>query len=78
MHGLEKEYGDRITFVRANILNPESEPLQEQYGFSVTPEFYLVDGQGQVLKFWDETVTAEELRQAFDSALAGAFEQPAD
>jgi len=72
VHGLEEEYGSRITFVRVNILNPESQPLMEQYGFSATPELYLVDAQGQILGAWDETVTEEDLRQAFDEALRGS------
>lgn len=70
MHGLEKEYGDRIEFVRANILLPENEPLMDQYGFSATPEFYLVDRSGRILGVWDDTLTAELLRAAFDEALA--------
>lgn len=69
MHGLEKEYGSRITFVRANILMPESEPLMKQYGFSATPEFYLVDQHDKIIGAWDDFVTAEDLKQAFDAAL---------
>jgi hypothetical protein len=69
VHGLEKEYGDRIVFTRVNILNPENRPLIEQYSFSTTPELYLVDGSGSILGFWDETVTEQDLRLAFDAAL---------
>lgn len=69
VHGLEKAYGDRISFVRANILLAENEPLMEQYGFSATPEFYLVDGSGRVIAVWDDTLTAAALREAFDKAL---------
>jgi hypothetical protein len=69
VHGLEREYGSRITFVRVNILNPDSQPLMEQFSFSATPELYLVDGQGQILGAWDDTVTEDDLRQAFDAAL---------
>ena len=69
MHGLEREYGDRISFLRVNILIPENEALMEQYGFSATPEFYLVDAQGEIIGFWDETFEVGDLRQAFDEAL---------
>ncbi len=69
MHGLEKEYGSRIEFVRANIHNPDFEPLMEQYGFNTTPEFYLVDAGGQILGAWFDGISAAELRQAFDEAL---------
>jgi hypothetical protein len=69
VHGLEKTYGDRITFVRVNILRPESAPLMKQFSFSATPEFYLVDEQGVIINVWDEGVEEEDLRQAFDQAL---------
>lgn len=69
MNGLEMEYGSRIQFVRVNILNPENAQLLEQFAFSATPEFYLVDDQGQILGAWDETLESDELRQAFDTHL---------
>jgi protein-disulfide isomerase len=71
VHGIEKEYQGRIEFKRVNVLNEENEAIMDQYGFSTTPELYLVDEQDQILYFWDDTVSAEELRQAFDEALKG-------
>jgi len=70
VYGLEKEYGSRIHFVRVNILIKDNQPLMEQYGFSTTPEIYLVDGSGKILAVWDDTLTEESMRQAFDAALA--------
>jgi len=69
VRGLEKEFDGRIEFIRANILNPETEALQEQYSFSTTPEFYLVNQQGEILGFWDDSLVVEDLRQAFEAAL---------
>ncbi len=69
VRGLESKFAGRIEFVRANILNPETEALQQQYGFSTTPEFYLVNQQGEILGFWDDSVVVEELQQAFEQAL---------
>ena len=69
MHGLEKEYAERIQFVRVNILLPENKPLIEQYAFSATPEFYLVDRDGRIIGVWDDTLSADALREAFDEAL---------
>jgi hypothetical protein len=69
VHGLEREYGDRIEFVRVNILNPENEALLEQFSFSTTPEFYLVDPRGEIIGFWNDEIEADTLRAAFNKAL---------
>jgi hypothetical protein len=69
VNGLEKEYGNRIKFVRVNILDPNNEPLIKQFGLSATPELYLVDDQGRTIAFWDDVIVADELRQVFDKAL---------
>ena len=70
MRGLEKEYAGRITFVRVNVLLDESLPLMEQYGFSTTPEFILVDDTNQILAVWDDTLTAGSMRAVFDAVLS--------
>jgi hypothetical protein len=69
VHGLEKAYSERITFIRVNILHPESAALMEQFSFSATPEFYLVDEQGKIIGSWDEGVEEEDLQQTFEHAL---------
>ncbi len=74
MRGLAKEYGGRVEFVRVNVLDDDNAPLLKQFAFSTTPELYLVDGGGRVLAFWNDEVTADELRAALDDALAGSAE----
>jgi hypothetical protein len=69
VNGLEKVYGERIDFVRANIHDPKSRALMDLYSFSATPEFYLVDPRGRIIAFWNDVVPEAELRQAFDAAL---------
>ena len=69
VHGLEQEYAGRITVVRANIHNKVTLALQEQYGFTATPEFFLVDGDGNILGHWDDGATIASLRQAIDDIL---------
>lgn len=69
MHGLEREYGERISFVRANIHFQETRALQEELGFNLAPEFFLVDGNGRILGHWDEEVTVAQLRATFDRVL---------
>ena len=69
VRGLEKEYADRIEFVRVNILDKSNAALMKQFAFSATPELYLVDRTGKVIGFWNDVVSPEELRAAFDTAL---------
>lgn len=69
MHGLQREYGERISFVRANIHLQETRALQEDLGFTLAPEFFLVDGDSRILGHWDEEVTVAQLRDTFDHVL---------
>lgn len=69
MRGLEREYAGRIEFVRVNVLDADNFPLMKQFGFSATPELYLVDGAGKILRFWNEEVAADDLRAAIEQAL---------
>jgi hypothetical protein len=69
VHGLEREYEGRIEFVRANIHNDDTIDIQEKYGFSATPEFFLVDGEGNVLAHWDDGITLANMRETFDDVL---------
>ena len=69
MHGLQREYGERITFVRVNIHLQATRALQEELGFTLAPEFFLVDGNGKILGHWDEEVTVTQLKDTFDRVL---------
>ena len=69
MNGLEKEYKGRIIFRRVNILNPKNQAVMDQYGFTTAPELDLVNAQGKVIGSWDDLVSTDTLRQAFDRAL---------
>lgn len=69
VHGLNREYEGRIEFVRSNIHTQNSIELQEKYGFTATPEFFLVDGEGNILAHWDDGITLANMREAFDHIL---------
>jgi hypothetical protein len=70
VNGLEKEYGERIRFVRVNILLAESRPMMDQYAFSAAPEFFLLDRQGKTIGFWDELSADNDMKQVFEEALS--------
>lgn len=69
VNGLEGQYRGRISFVRINILNPKNAGIMEQYGFSATPELYLVNASGKVVGFWDEVNSREDFQHALDAAM---------
>ena len=69
MHGLQRDYGARITFVRVNIHLQETRALQEDLGFTLAPEFFLVDADGRIRGHWDEEVTVAQLKDTFDRVL---------
>lgn len=62
-----KNYTDRVRFVRLNIHDKATLDLQTQLGFTTTPEFYLIDPQGHVLRNWDESVDLTELEQTIQA-----------
>lgn len=66
---VEPDYRARIVFTWVNVLDANNTPLMESYGFSSPPEVYLVNPQGEVLDYWDEAPTPEDLRLALDFAL---------
>jgi thiol-disulfide isomerase/thioredoxin len=67
--GLETAYGDKMYFVYLDIDNPATAKFQEQLGFQMQPQFFLLDEQGNVIKQWSGSVDETELRAAIDAAL---------
>jgi len=61
VHGLEAKFSEQITFTRVNIHDKNTFELQKELGFSVTPEFFLLDADGLILKHWDETLDISQL-----------------
>ena len=69
VHGLESEYSDRIVFYYLDADDPATQVFQSKFGFQVQPEFYLLDGQGNIVQSWRGAVDEAEFRAAFDSLL---------
>ena len=69
VHGLEAEYFGKINFAFLDADDPATESFRKDFGFRVQPEFYLVDGQGQVIKKWVGFVSEEDFRSEFQNAL---------
>ncbi len=69
VHGLEARYGDRIQFTYLDIDDSRTDDLKTALGFRVQPQYFLLDGSGNVVKEWFGLVPEEELAAAFEGAL---------
>ena len=65
VHGLEAKYAGKIRFVYLDIDDPANQPVKRDFGFVYQPEFYLLDGQGNVLQKWVGSVPAEQFEAVF-------------
>jgi len=69
VHGLEAKYSGKIEFYFLDADDPATAIFQNKFGFRVQPEFYLLDGNGEILKKWVGAVPPEEFEAAFAAAL---------
>jgi thiol-disulfide isomerase/thioredoxin len=69
VQGVEREFAGRVIFTYLDIDDPAVRPFMQQLFFRYEPHFFLLDGQGKVLRQWLGNVTADELRRALDEAL---------
>jgi len=65
VHGLEAAYYGKINFVFLDADDPATEPFRREFGFFVQPEFYLLDGDGNVIQKWVGYVPADDFRAEF-------------
>jgi hypothetical protein len=69
VHGLEAEYFDQIKFTFLDIDNPANDEFKQALGYRVQPHFFLLDENGEILQHWVGSVSADDFRAAFDTAL---------
>ena len=65
VHGLEAEYFGKIGFTYLNASDPSTQDFQRTLGFRYQPEFYLLDGQGNLLQKWVGFVSEEQFETVF-------------
>ncbi len=65
VHGLEAKYSGKVKFTYLDADDPNTAGFQSQLGFYYQPEFYLLNGNGSVLKKFVGFVSAEELEAEF-------------
>jgi hypothetical protein len=65
VHGLEAKYVGRILFSYLDADDARTMDLQRALGFHYQPEFYLLDGQGQLLHKWVGFVSQDQFETEF-------------
>ncbi len=65
VHGLEAKYYGVIKFSYLDASDPNTQDFQRALGFRYQPEFYLLDGQGNLLQKWVGFVSQDQFEAAF-------------
>jgi thioredoxin-related protein len=65
VHGLEAKYFGKIKFTYLDADDPNTREFQRALGFHYQPEFYLLDGQGNLLEKMVGYVSQEQLESVF-------------
>jgi thioredoxin-related protein len=65
VHGLEAKYFGKIQFTYLDASDPNTQDFQRALGFRYQPEFYLLDGQGNLLQKWVGSVSQEQFETVF-------------
>ena len=65
VHGLEAKYYGKIMFSYLDADDSRTEGFQRALGFRYQPEFYLLDGNGELLKKWVGFVSQDEFEAVF-------------
>jgi thioredoxin-related protein len=69
VHGLEAEYFDRVKFSYLDADDPRTDVFQRALGFYYQPEFYFLDGEGNLIKKLIGYISEDEFRTMFDKNL---------
>ncbi len=70
VHGLEAEYAGQITFSYLDIDDSATDDFKAQLGYSRQPQYFLLDGDGNIVQEWGGTVPEADFVSAFDAILA--------
>ncbi|MFH1184251.1 MAG: hypothetical protein V1755_04330 [Chloroflexota bacterium] len=65
VHGLEAKYAGQILFSYLDADDARTMGFQRALGFHYQPEFYLLDGQGQLLHKWVGFVSQDQFEAVF-------------
>jgi thioredoxin-related protein len=71
VHGLEREYRDRIDFLYLHVAKPRNEDAKRRFGFTSTPHFFFLRANGTPVHVMQGVVPGDSVRWALDRLLEG-------
>lgn len=74
---LKQHYGDSVTFIIADLDNPASVKLLEEFSVFYIPAFYFIDAEGVILAEEAGYFSFEEMIARIDPLVAGGDQTPA-
>ena len=69
VHGLEKKYRGRITFLYLDIRDRRNAEAKARFGYQATPHFFLLASDGRVLRARSGLMSHKDLEGWLTSAL---------
>ena len=72
VHGLELQYRTQVDFLYLDVQDPRTNAAKARFGFSATPHFFLLDGQGNVLGEWQGVTQRRMLENGILAAMGRA------
>lgn len=70
VHGLERRYQGRVSFIYLNVMHRGSRDAAARYGVPGTPTFVLTRADGSPVRRWTGTVSEASLVAALDAVAA--------
>ncbi len=64
---LEAKFSNKIKFVFLDIDDKENESFKQTLKFSGPPQFYLLNGKGEIVQQWMGMIASDQLESAFKS-----------
>jgi hypothetical protein len=70
VHGLEREWGQRVDFLYLDVADPGNAASKARFGFRATPHFFLLAPDGSVQQTWQGRVDRDTLVAALQRVVA--------
>lgn len=66
---LEQQYGERVNFIYLDVDDPAVKMFKEVLDYKISPHFFLLGPQGEVLDEWVDFISQDEIKSAIEKAI---------